>query len=76
MSYQWKKKGFCNECTDKITCKRCISQFNENKEFEVNLNLWKRQPPDKNGYIFPYFKEKDEFFVKVLLLYDLLSFFF
>ena len=32
------KIRFCNECTDKVTCKRFISQVNENKEFEDILN--------------------------------------
>ena len=51
------KMRICNECNDKIMCSKCKIQVNENKEFEVYLNLIKRQAPNQFGHMFPYFKE-------------------
>ena len=42
----------------KLTCNRCKSQVNENKEIEGNLNLLKRQAPNQFGYMLPYFGER------------------
>ena len=47
---------FCNECKEKY-CDRCNIQYNENKEFEANLNLLKREAPNEFGHMLPYFKE-------------------
>ena len=34
----------------------------ENKEFELNLNLLKRQTPIEFGHMLPYFKKTRSFF--------------
>ena len=47
----------CNKCIGEILCDECNNQVNENKEFEANLNLLKRDAPDEFGYMHPYFKE-------------------
>ena len=47
----------CNVRRDGILCTTCNNQINENKEFEANLNLLKRQSPNEPGYMLPYFKE-------------------
>ena len=52
------KKRLCNECNDKEMCNNCNNQVIENKEFEANLNLLKRQTPNEFGYIVPYFRIK------------------
>ena len=49
------KMRFCNECNDKIMCYRCNKKINENKEFEANLNLLKREAPNELGYMLPYY---------------------
>ena len=46
----------CNECKDEILCVTCNNQINENKEFEANLNLLKREPPNNFAYMLPYYK--------------------
>ena len=51
------KMRFCNECGKEKHCDRCNNQVNENEEFEANLNLSKRQPPNEFGHMLPYFKE-------------------
>ena len=51
-----KKMRFCNECNDKEMCNKCNNQINENKEFEANLNEFKRHPPNDFGYMLPYYK--------------------
>ena len=48
---------FCKECKDGILCMTCNNQVNENKEFEVNLNLLKRKAPNQFGYMLAYYKE-------------------
>ena len=35
----------CNACKDGILCVTCNIKINENKEFEANLNLLKRNLP-------------------------------
>ena len=60
------KMRFCNECNDKRMCKKCNNQVFENKEFEAYLNELKRHPPNKFGYMVPYFKEQDDLFVIVV----------
>ena len=44
----------CDKCRGKILCVTCINQINENKEFEANLKLLKREAPKDIGYMFPY----------------------
>ena len=51
------KMRFCNECNDKRMCNKCINQNIENKEFEVILNLLKREAAHEFGHMFPYFNE-------------------
>ena len=51
-----KKMRFCNECDDDIKmCNKCNNQIHENKEFEANLNLLKRHPPNEFGHMLPYY---------------------
>ena len=47
----------CYEGNDKILCMTCNNQVNENKEFEANLYLLKRQAPNDFGYKFSYSKD-------------------
>ena len=49
------KMRFCNGCNDKKICNKCNNLINENKEFEANLNELKRHPPNKDGYMLPYY---------------------
>ena len=37
---------FSNDCNDERMCNKCNLIDNENKEFEANLNLKERQPPN------------------------------
>ena len=46
----------CNACKNGILCRTCDNQINENKEFEPNLNLLKRETPNEFGYMLPYYK--------------------
>ena len=46
----------CNVCKDGILCATCNNLINENKEFEANLNLLKREKPNDFGYMLPYYK--------------------
>ena len=48
---------FCNECNDRKICDRCNNQINENKDFEANLNLLKRQAPNQFAHMLPCFKD-------------------
>ena len=49
------KMRFCNECDDNKMCVKCNIHINENKEFEANLNLLKRNAPNEFGYMLPYY---------------------
>ena len=49
------KMRFCKECNDNKMCVKCNNHINENKEFEANLNLLKRHPPNEFGYMLPYY---------------------
>ena len=49
------KMRFCNECDDIKMCNKCNNQMSENKEFEANLNLLKRHPPNEFGHMLPYY---------------------
>ena len=51
------KMRFCNDCNDKAMCNRCYNQINENKEFEANSILLKRQAPNEFGHTFLCFKK-------------------
>ena len=46
----------CNACKDGILCSTCNNQINENKEFEANLNLLKREAPNRFGHMLPYYE--------------------
>ena len=50
------KMRFCNECIDNKMCVKCKNHINENKEFEANLNLLKRNAPNEFGHMLPYYK--------------------
>ena len=45
----------CNVCKDELLCSNCNNKINENKEFEANLNLLKREAPSQFGYMPPYY---------------------
>ena len=47
----------CDKCRGKILCATCNNQINENKEFEANLNLLKREAPKEFGYMLSFFIE-------------------
>ena len=49
------KMRFCNECSDNKMCVKGNNHINENKEFEANLNLLKRNAPNEFGYMLPYY---------------------
>ena len=49
------KMRFCNECNDNKMCVKCNNHINENKEFEANLNLLKRNAPNEFGHMLPYY---------------------
>ena len=49
------KMRFCDGCNDKKTCNKCNNLINENKEFEANLNLLKREKPNDFGHMLPYY---------------------
>ena len=50
------KMKHCNECKDGILCTTCNNQVNENKKFEVNLVLLKRQAANDLGHMLRYYK--------------------
>ena len=50
---------FCNECNVEIVCDSFSNQINENKDFEANLKLLKRQRPNEQCFMLPYFEEND-----------------
>ena len=52
---------FCNKCYDRTMCNRCNNQINENKVFEANLSLLKRQSPNEFVHMLPYLTEEDDF---------------
>ena len=41
----------CNESKGKILCEECNNQVNENKKFEANLNILKRDVPNQLSLI-------------------------
>ena len=59
------KMRFCNGCNDKRMCYKCNNRVNENKEFEANSNLLKRQTSTN---LVICFKETNDLFVIVHLL--------
>ena len=50
------KMRFCNECNDNKMCVKCNNHIIENKEFEANLNLLKRNALNEFGHMLPYYK--------------------
>ena len=48
---------FSNWSTNEWTCSNCKNQVNENKEFEANLDISKRQAPNQFGHMLPYYEE-------------------
>ena len=57
-----KKMRFCNLCNIKRMCNGCNNQVNENKEFDGNINLLKRQAPNQFGHMLLYYKIYLSFF--------------
>ena len=49
------KMRHCNTCKDGVLCITCKNQTKENKEFEANLNLLKRDVPNRFGHMLPYY---------------------
>ena len=49
------KMRHCNTCKDGILCVTCNNQINENKEFGANLNLLKRDVPNRFGHLVLYY---------------------
>ena len=47
---------FCKDCKDGILCTTCNNQGNENKEFEANLNLLRREAPNQLRQALPFYK--------------------
>ena len=45
----------CNNCIGELLCDECNNQINENKELEANLNLLKRNEPNRFGHMLPYY---------------------
>ena len=45
----------CNACKYGILCVTCNNQIDENKEFEANLYLLKREKPNVRGHMLPYY---------------------
>ena len=45
----------CNNCNGETPCSECKNQVNENKEFEANLNLLKRDVSNQFGHRLPYY---------------------
>ena len=43
----------CHYCKKDIICDICDELVNQKKEFSVNLNELKRQPPNEFGYMLP-----------------------
>ena len=48
----------CNNWKNEILCKEFNIQINENKEFEANLNLLKRDVPNELVHLLPYYKNR------------------
>ena len=46
----------CNACKGGILCIMCNYQINENKEFQANLNLLKRETPNQFAHMLLYYK--------------------
>ena len=65
----------CNEYKDGILCVTYNNQINENKEFEANLNLLKRNLPTNLVICFLIKKYNFQLFVLNHLLYILVLFF-
>ena len=51
------------KCKGEIFCDGCNFQVNENKGFEANLNLVKREALNQFGQMLPFFVEEDGLFV-------------
>ena len=63
----------CNECKDGMPCTTCNNQVEENKEFEANINLIKRQVPNEYRHMLLYYKEQDDFFYALLKSFSYLN---
>ena len=47
----------CKKCNIDITCDECIILLNENKQFEVDLDLLKQKPSNQFGHTLPYYQK-------------------
>ena len=47
----------CKKSNNDIICDECIVLVNENKQFEVNLNLLQRKPSNQFVHMLPYYQE-------------------
>ena len=52
-----KKLRYCTNCRENIICDNCDKKINQIKEFSPNFNELKRQPPNENGYMLPWYIE-------------------
>ena len=46
----------CNKCRKDVWCNEDDKLVNQDKEFSANLNELKRQAPDENGFMLPWYK--------------------
>ena len=71
------KRKRCKECKGEILCIKCNNQVNEIKKFETNINLSKKQAPNRFGHMLPFCKLSIccQLLVIVYLLYTLFKFF-
>ena len=47
------KMKSCSECRKDIICESCDKLVNQRKNFSVNLNELKREPPNEFGHMLP-----------------------
>ena len=50
--------GNCTNCQKDIICDRSDKLVNQRKEFSVNLNELKREPPNQFGHMLPKYITK------------------
>ena len=46
----------CKKSDRDNLCDDCDKLVNQTKDFSANLNELKRQPPDENGFLLPWYK--------------------
>ena len=50
-----RKSDFVMNVMIKTVCNNCNNQINENKDFEANLKVLKRHPPNEFGHMLHYY---------------------